>query len=112
MKYPTIHVYGTEQKCASCVHLPSSYETFEWLLAAISRKYPNENVKIEYIDINRSTTDEYGQMIIERIKNDELFYPVVTIKQEIVAEGNPNLKQLFKRIDAIVNGGTGNETNY
>ena len=34
--------YGAEQLCPSCVNLPSSKETFEWLEAAISRKFPNQ----------------------------------------------------------------------
>ena len=35
-----IAIFGAEQICASCVNLPSSIDTYEWLQAAISRKYP------------------------------------------------------------------------
>jgi len=46
-----IAVYGADQLCPSCVHLPSSKETYEWLEAAISRKYTNQPFTITYVDI-------------------------------------------------------------
>lgn len=46
-----IEVYGAEQICASCVNLPSSKDTCEWLEAALTRKFPEQNFKISYIDM-------------------------------------------------------------
>ena len=47
-----IIVYGAEELCPSCLHSPSSKETFDWLNAAISRKYPEQPFEITYVDIN------------------------------------------------------------
>lgn len=98
-------VFGAEQKCASCVHLPSSIETFEWLKAAISRKYPEQKIIFIYTDIYINKVDDYEQDIVEKIMNDELFYPVVTINKEIIAEGNPKLQLLIKKIEEIIEKG-------
>ena len=46
-----IEVYGAEQICASCVNLPSSKDTCEWLEAALTRKFPEQPFKIYYIDM-------------------------------------------------------------
>jgi len=43
---PQIEIYGTEVICASCVNAPSSKDTYEWLQAAIDRKYPNQGYNI------------------------------------------------------------------
>ena len=40
-----VQVYGTKVICASCVGMPSSTETFEWLQAAIGRKYEGQENK-------------------------------------------------------------------
>ncbi len=41
-KKPLIEVFGAEIICASCVNAPSSKDTYEWLQAAIDRKFPNQ----------------------------------------------------------------------
>ena len=46
-----IEIFGAEIVCASCVNAPSSKDTYEWLQAAIGRKYPEQPYDIEYIDI-------------------------------------------------------------
>ena len=46
-----IEIYGADIICASCVNAPSSKDTYEWLQAAIDRKYPNQPYAIDYIDI-------------------------------------------------------------
>ncbi|MDG5788893.1 YuzD family protein [Evansella sp. AB-P1] len=98
----TITVYGAEEKCASCIHLPSAYETKEWLEAAITRKFPNEKLSFEYCDINDELKTEeqvkYSQMILD----DEYFYPLVVINGEVVAEGNPNLPSILKKISKLL----------
>lgn len=52
-----IILYGADQLCPSCVNLPSSKETFEWLEAAISRKFPEQAFKMTYVDIYQPQTD-------------------------------------------------------
>ena len=53
-----IEIYGADIICASCVNAPSSKDTYEWLQAAIDRKYPNQPYDIDYIDIESEITDE------------------------------------------------------
>ena len=55
-----VQVYGTKVICASCVGMPSSTETFEWLQAAIGRKYEGQENKFnfEYIDFQEEQEDE------------------------------------------------------
>jgi disulfide oxidoreductase YuzD len=93
-----IKVYGAEQKCASCVHLPSAKETAEWLEAAISRKFPSISFEVQYIDMEKPE-NEIDQAFSERIMEEDLFYPVVVIDGEVVAEGNPNLKSIYNIIE-------------
>ena len=50
-KVVEISIFGAEQICASCVNLPSSIETYEWLQAAIRRKFPNQPFNFTYTDI-------------------------------------------------------------
>lgn len=92
-------VFGAEEKCASCVHLPSARETMEWLEAAISRKFPELTVKTNYVDIDAPGEDELHVRLAEAIQEEEYFYPLVVLNGEIVAEGNPNLKEIFKKIE-------------
>ena len=42
-----IEIYGADIICASCVNAPSSKDTYEWLQAAIDRKYPNQPYDID-----------------------------------------------------------------
>ncbi len=51
MKY-AINVYGRDVVCASCVNAPGSKDTYEWLEAVLSRKYPDHELKFNYIDID------------------------------------------------------------
>jgi disulfide oxidoreductase YuzD len=93
-----IKVYGAKQKCASCVHLPSAKETAEWLEAAVARKYPETAFHVKYIDMEMPETEE-EKVFSERIIEEDLFYPVVVINGEVVAEGNPNLKTIYKCLE-------------
>ncbi|MFS0647038.1 YuzD family protein [Siminovitchia sp. 179-K 8D1 HS] len=98
-KEAEIFVYGAEQICASCVNLPSSKETYEWLEAAISRKFPDQPFKIRYIDIFNPPEEEEARAFSKRVIEEDLFYPVVTVGSEIVGEGNPRLKDVFKKLE-------------
>jgi disulfide oxidoreductase YuzD len=97
MKPIEVLVYGAEQLCASCVNLPSSRETATWLSAALGRKY-GEQVTVRYIDIFNPQTEEeaaFSQKVIE----EDLWYPVVVIDKQVVAEGNPKLKEIVRIIE-------------
>ncbi|WP_096202543.1 YuzD family protein [Bacillus sp. FJAT-45350] len=93
-----ITVYGAEEKCASCVNLPSALDTKEWLEAAINRKYTSIPVTIRYVDIYKPETEE-DKKYSEEILDDVYFYPLIVIDDEVVAEGNPKLKDIFAVIE-------------
>lgn len=95
----TIEVYGAEIICASCVNAPSSKDTYEWLEAAVSRKYPGQPFSITYIDIEQETTDSRQIEIIEKIREDEYFYPLVMIENEMIGEGHIQLKPVFNAME-------------
>ncbi|WP_379970370.1 YuzD family protein [Ectobacillus sp. sgz5001026] len=94
-----ISVYGAEVTCASCVGMPSSIETFEWLQAAIGRKYPNNSFQFEYVDIFNPQKDEEKRTFSQRVIDEDLFYPVVLVNETIVGEGNPRLKDVYAEIE-------------
>lgn len=94
-----ICIYGAEVLCASCVNLPSAKETSEWLEAAISRKYPNQEFKIVYIDIHQPPNDEKKQKFARRVIEEDMIYPVVLIEEAIVGEGNPKLKTIYREME-------------
>ncbi|UII55404.1 YuzD family protein [Cytobacillus spongiae] len=94
-----VSIYGAEQLCPSCVNLPSSKETYEWLEAAISRKFPNQPFKITYIDIKNPPEIEEKRSFANRVMEEDMFYPVVVIEGEIVGEGNPKLKTIFAEME-------------
>ncbi|WP_413307573.1 YuzD family protein [Bacillus sp. 1P10SD] len=94
-----IVLYGAEQLCPSCVNLPSSKETFEWLEAAIARKFPNQPVKMVYVDILQPAGDEEKVTFAQKVIEEDMFYPVVVIKDKVVGEGNPRLKTIFSELE-------------
>ncbi|MCA0971777.1 YuzD family protein [Halobacillus litoralis] len=94
-----VTVYGAEVKCASCVNAPGSKETYEWLQAAITRKYKDEQIRYQYIDIQNDTS-QADEEILQQLLDDELFYPLVLVGDEIVAEGMTRLKSVYKALDA------------
>ena len=98
-KSPTIEIFGADVVCASCVNAPTSKDTYEWLQAAIDRKYPNQSYTINYIDIHKSIDNERHQNYVSRILDDELFYPLVLIEGEIVGEGYIQLKPVFAELE-------------
>lgn len=94
-----VSIYGADQICASCVNLPSSKDTYEWLQAAIGRKFPDQKFVIQYYDIFQSHSDEKKDEFCKKIIEEELFYPVVVIEGEIVGEGNPRLKKIYAEFE-------------
>lgn len=95
----TIEVFGANIICASCVNAPSSKDTYEWLQAAIDRKYPNQPYNIEYIDIDSDVSNERQNEIAEQIRQDEYFYPLVMINEEMIGEGHIQLKPVFNTLE-------------
>ncbi|MBF0794507.1 YuzD family protein [Mammaliicoccus lentus] len=104
MSKASIVVYGADVICASCVNAPSSKDTYEWLQAILGRKYNHIDFEFTYIDFMKQTENltDHDQQFIERIKEDELFYPLVTINDELVADGYIQLKPITKFIDEYV----------
>ncbi|MFB4210507.1 YuzD family protein [Shouchella sp. JSM 1781072] len=94
-------VYGAEQKCASCVHLPSALETKEWLEAALARKFPDEAMTFHYVDIQAPQTEQEREWS-ESILNEKFFYPLVLLNGEVIAEGNPQLKKVTQQVEAAL----------
>ncbi|HEY4578314.1 MAG TPA: YuzD family protein [Savagea sp.] len=94
-----IEVFGAEVVCASCVNAPTSKDTYEWLDAAISRKYPGQAFEMKYIDINDVLTDPREAEIAEQVQNDEYFYPLVLIDGEMVGEGHIQLKPVYRELE-------------
>jgi disulfide oxidoreductase YuzD len=93
-----IEVYGAEQICASCVNLPSSKDTCEWLEAALTRKFPEQPFKISYIDMYNPETLKQ-KSFAEKMIEEDLFYPLVLIEGEIIAEGNVRLKKVVETME-------------
>ncbi|MED3791884.1 YuzD family protein [Niallia alba] len=91
-----VSIYGADQICASCVNLPSSKDTYEWLQAALSRKFPEQTFYINYYDIFQANYEEDKNEFCRKIIDEDLFYPVVVIEGEIVGEGNPKLKKIYE----------------
>ncbi|MFV8826612.1 YuzD family protein [Alkalihalobacterium sp. APHAB7] len=98
----TISIYGAEVRCASCVNLPTSLETKEWLEAALTRKYPNVSLQFRYVDIEQDEVAEADQVFVEAIHNEEYFYPLIVIDGEVVAEGNPKLRAISEKIEEVI----------
>jgi len=81
------------------VNAPTSKDTFEWLDAAIRRKYPDYPFEIVYVDIDSELTDDRQSEIAEMVKNDEYFYPLVRVNEEVVGEGYIQLKPVFAELE-------------
>ncbi|OMC86961.1 disulfide oxidoreductase [Viridibacillus sp. FSL H7-0596] len=96
-----IEIYGASVMCASCVNAPSSKDTYEWLQAAIDRKYPEQPYQITYIDIENPIENERHKHWAERVRDDEFFYPLVLINNEIIGEGYIQLKPVFKELEKL-----------
>lgn len=94
-----IVVYGAEVLCPSCVNLPSAKETYEWLEAAISRKYVDQPFKISYVDIHNPPEVEDKKEFASRVIEEDMFYPVVLLEGKIVGEGNPKLKTIYAELE-------------
>ena len=99
LKPVEICVYGAEIICASCVNLPSSKETYEWLEAALKRKYPDQPFTITYVDIYDPPEDEEKKEFAAKVIEEDLFYPVVLVEGTIVGEGNPKLKAVYEEME-------------
>lgn len=98
-KILSIEIFGSDIVCASCVNAPSSKDTYEWLQAAIDRKYPSLTYNISYIDIQKPIDNERQQELANRVLDDEFFYPLVLIDGEVVGEGYIQLKPVFSELE-------------
>jgi disulfide oxidoreductase YuzD len=94
-----VYVYGAEQVCPSCVSFPSSKETASWLTHALERKY-GKVVDVQYVDIHAPIGEEQ-ELFAKRVFEEDLWYPVVVIQNEVIAEGNPKLKTICERLEKL-----------
>ncbi|MBU5211995.1 YuzD family protein [Bacillus sp. Gen3] len=92
-------IYGAEIICASCVNLPSSKDTYEWLGAAVARKFPNQPVNIRLVDIFNPPEEEEIKSFAQRVVEEDMFYPVITLEGQVVGEGNPRLKTIYTELE-------------
>lgn len=95
----TITVYGAEQICPSCINAPGSKATYEWLQAAIGRKYVADDLNYVYVDITEKHDNPEHQAFVDKIHEEDLFYPIVFVNDEMVGEGIPRLKTVYKALD-------------
>jgi len=95
-----ILVYGAEVRCASCINAPSSTETASWLQAALSRVYDQHAFRVRYVDIFNPQTEQEKEFS-KRVVDEDLWYPVVVIKDKVITEGNPDLKVIYKQLDEL-----------
>ncbi|MFS0559622.1 YuzD family protein [Terribacillus sp. 179-K 1B1 HS] len=94
-----ITVYGADIICASCVNAPSSKDTYEWLQAALARKFANKQFQFDYIDIHEPPADEKHKQFAAKVIDEDLFYPVVLVDDEIAGEGIISLKAVTKAVE-------------
>ena len=52
-----------------------------------------------YIDIESDISDDKQKEIAEQIRNDEFFYPLVMIDDEMIGEGYIQLKPVFAALE-------------
>lgn len=73
MKPVMLSVYGAENVCASCVNMPTAKDTYEWLEAALKRKYPNQPFEMQYIDIHEPPDNEHAKELAEKSEMTSIF---------------------------------------
>ena len=95
-----IMVYGAEELCASCLNAPSSKDTASWLEAALKRVFAGESLSVRYVDIHQPESEEEKQFS-KRVIDEDLWYPVVVIQGNVITEGNPDLKVIYKKLDEL-----------
>ena len=96
-----IEIFWADVQCASCVNAPSSKDTYEWLQAAIDRKYPGQTYTINYINIDQPIENERHKDWALRVQDDEFFYPLVLINNEVIGEGYIQLKPIYKELEKL-----------
>ncbi|WP_414054097.1 YuzD family protein [Macrococcus equi] len=93
-------IYGADVVCASCVNAPTSKDIFDWIQPNLNRKFPELEFNYSYIDIHQTENlTDHDENIIEQINNDELFYPLITMNDEIVADGYIQLPQVTNFVE-------------
>ncbi|MCT2535880.1 YuzD family protein [Aquibacillus koreensis] len=97
-----ITVYGADRICASCVNAPGSKDTYEWLQAAVFRKFNKNKFEFVYVDIDQPATSQKHEKYIEQLESDALFYPLIVIDDEVVGEGIPTIKPIMQVIESKV----------
>lgn len=97
-KVVEVTVYGAQKLCPSCLNLPSSEETADWLEAALTRDY-GDGVRVRYVDIDQPH-NRHNQFV-EAILADRYAYPLIVIGEEVVGEGNPRLNVIRRKLEEM-----------
>lgn len=96
-----VKVYGRDVICASCVNSPGSKDTYEWLEALLPKKFSDTDFRFTYIDLDSAENlSDHDDSLIEQINDDELFYPLVTMNDEVVQDGYVNLKPIYRWMES------------
>lgn len=95
----SIVVYGAEKICASCVGAPSSIDTYEWLIAALTRKYGENRFDFYYINIESEEVQQ--DALVQEIRKNDLFYPIVQVNGVTVGEGVIHLPNVTSVVDQL-----------
>ncbi|SHE81494.1 Disulfide oxidoreductase YuzD [Seinonella peptonophila] len=91
---------GDQENCSSCVQSPSSAETATWLDAALKRRFGTKQVNVQWVDVNHPRT-QHERQLAKCILEEEYWYPVVMLDSQVIAEGNPRLKEIVQRLVAL-----------
>ena len=98
-KAPVIEVFGADIMCASCVNarrLRIHTNGYKQLSRA---NIQIKTFSIRYIDIEGAIENERDQDFANRIQEDEFFYPLVLINDEVVGEGYVQIKPIFPALE-------------
>src|SRR5699024_11600245 len=55
--------------------------------------------QFEYIDMDQEQTEEKHQQMIAQMEEEDYLYPLVLLNGEIVAEGIPQLKPIYRAVE-------------
>lgn len=100
MKF-VVNVYGSDVFYESHTDTPAPKEMYNWLSGLLLSKYVNDNIFVNYINIDKyPNLSDFDEHIIEQIDDGELFCPLVAINDEIIQHGNLRIEQVIEWIDS------------
>lgn len=67
----------------------------------LKRRYNEADFSYEYVDMDEEPTSETHRQMIDKMEEEDMFYPLVLLNGKIIAEGIPNPKEIFKAIESL-----------